>query len=137
VGIALAEFNADITEEMLKGALRALERFGVRARNIHIFRVYGSYDIPHACSELIRRKNVDAVVAIGCIIKGETDHDRYIASAVAQGIMDLMLAHGVPISFGIITTKTLAQARARSRGTTNHGEKAAIAALQAALLHYA
>ena len=134
IGIAVAEFNADVTESMLEGALQVLSSCGVKERNISISRVYGSYDIPFACAQLIRRKKPHAVVAIGCIIKGETEHDRYIASAVSHGIMDVMLKNKVPISFGILTTNTLAQARARSRGKTNHGEKAAIAALQAALL---
>jgi len=82
----------------------------------------------------IEKYKPDAVVALGCIVKGETDHDKYIASAVFKGLTDVTIQYGAPVSLGILTTNNLAQARARSRGKTNHGEKAAVAALQAALL---
>jgi 6,7-dimethyl-8-ribityllumazine synthase len=96
--------------------------------------VYGSFDLPFGCMKVIKKYKPNAVIALGCIIKGETDHDRYIASAVSKGIIDLTLSSGVPISFGVLTTNTLEQAKARSRGETNHGEKAAVAALEMALL---
>jgi 6,7-dimethyl-8-ribityllumazine synthase len=134
VAVVAARFNEDITDSMLEGALGALKEWGVQALRTKVVRVYGSFDIPFACMDVIKKWKPDAIVALGCIIKGETDHDRYIASAVSQGIIDLTLSSGVPISFGIITTNTLKQAKARSRGKTNHGEKAAIAALEAALL---
>jgi 6,7-dimethyl-8-ribityllumazine synthase len=73
------------------------------------------------------------IIALGCIIKGETKHDEYIAHAVAQGLMRVMLDTGVPVALGIITPNTLKQARLRSRGTTNHGASAARAALEMAL----
>jgi 6,7-dimethyl-8-ribityllumazine synthase len=134
IGIVVADFNPDITGSLLEGALKALGEWGVEKRNIDVSRVYGSFDLTYACDLMLRTHKSDAVVALGCIVKGETDHDRYIASAVSHGLTDLAIKHGKPVSFGVITTNTLAQARARSRGTTNHGEKAAIAALQSALL---
>ena len=134
VGIVLAEFNPDITESMLEGARKALHEWKVSPKNIKIFRVYGSFDLTYACDRMIKSHKPHAVIALGCIIKGETDHDRYIASAVTHGLTDLAIKHGIPVSLGILTTNNLAQARTRSRGKTNHGEKAAVAALQAALL---
>ncbi len=134
VGVVVSRFNEDITESMLEGALRTLATWGVKERNIHILHVPGSFEIPFGCRSLIRKKRVRAVVALGCVIKGETEHDRYIASAASSGIMQIMLESGIPISFGVITPNTLAQARTRSRGETNKGIEAAVAALELALL---
>lgn len=134
VGIVVAEFNPDITENLLEGALATLREWKVSSKNIKIYRVYGSFDLTYACDRMIKTYKPHTVIALGCIIKGETDHDRYIASAVTHGLTDLVIKHGIPVSLGILTTNNLAQARVRSRGKTNHGEKAAVAALQAALL---
>jgi 6,7-dimethyl-8-ribityllumazine synthase len=134
IGVVVSEFNADITEAMLAGALKTLDEWKVKKANITVLRVPGSFEIPFGALTLLsRKKKPHAIVALGCIIKGETEHDRYIASAVSHGIMDLMLAKRVPISFGIITTNNLKQAQARSSGTTNKGREAALAALRSAL----
>jgi len=134
VGVVVSAFNEDITEPMLEGAKETLREWGVKENNIDVIRVPGSFEIPYGCLTLISRKKPDAIIAIGCVIKGETDHDRYIASAVADGIMQLTLTHKVPISFGVITTNTLEQAKVRSTGTANKGREAALAALEMALL---
>lgn len=134
VGIVVSRFNEDITESMLGGARKTLAAWGVKEKNIHTLHVPGSFEIPFACRTLIRTKRVHAVVALGCVIKGETDHDKYIAHAAASGIMQVSLESGIPVSFGVITPNTLAQARARSRGEANKGVEAAIAALEMALL---
>lgn len=134
VGIVVSRYNDDITEPMLEGALDVLHASGVKKGNIRIMRVPGSFEIPYGCRKLLAKKKPDAIIALGCIIKGETDHDRYIASAVAHGIMQLTVESGVPIAFGVLTTNNLAQARARSRGKTNKGAEAALAALESALL---
>ena len=133
-GIVIAEFNKDITERMLDGALQMLGRCKVKKNNIRVLRVPGSFEIPLGCAILLKQRKYDALIALGCIIKGETDHDAYIASAVSQGIMDLSLEYGVPISFGVITTNNLAQAQVRSTGKTNKGIEAAHAAIAMALL---
>ncbi len=132
-GVVVSNFNADITGPMLKGALRALKAAGVKDSRVTVLRVPGSYEIPYGCLTLIYKK-CKVIVALGCIIKGETEHDRYIASAVSVGLMQLSLEHRVPIAFGILTTSTLKQARVRSRGANNKGTEAARAALQMALL---
>lgn len=135
IGIVVSRFNTDITEDMLAGALQTLRAWGVRERNIEVIHVPGSFEIPFACRMLLsKKKKPDAIIALGCIIKGETDHDRYIASAVSHGIMQLTLESGIPISFGILTTNNLKQAEVRSRGKSNKGIEAAIAALESALL---
>ena len=119
---------------MLTGARDVLRDWGVLAKNIHIAHTYGSFELPFTSQRLIKRFRLDAVVALGCIVKGETSHDVYLAQATNYGLMRVMLDTGVPIGLGVLTTNNLAQARVRSRGNTNHGAKAAIAALEAALL---
>ncbi len=134
ISIVAATFHSKITNSMVEGALRILKEWGVLERNIRVRRVYGSFDLPFAAALAIKKDRPSAVIAIGCIVKGATDHDRYIASAVAHGLTELSILHCIPVSLGVLTVNTLEQALARSRGTTNHGEKAAIAALEAALL---
>ncbi|HEV3244828.1 MAG TPA: 6,7-dimethyl-8-ribityllumazine synthase [Candidatus Paceibacterota bacterium] len=134
VSIVASKFHADITDGMVEGAIAVLKEWKVKQKNIIVRRVYGSFDLPFAAALAIKKDKPDAVIAIGCIVKGETKHDEYIAHAVAQGLMDLSIEHVLPVSLGVITVNNLRQARSRSRGRTNHGEKAAIAALEAALL---
>lgn len=134
IGVVVSRFNDDITEPMLEGALKTLSAWKVRAADTAVVYVSGSFEIPYGCLTLLKKKKFDALVAIGCIIKGETEHDRHLASAVSAGIMRLSLDYETPIAFGVITTNNLAQARARSFGSMNRGSKAAEAALESALL---
>lgn len=133
VGIVAAAFNSDITDPMLDGAQKTLAAWGVREKNITVVRVPGSFEIPLAVSRLATSKKYHCIIALGCIIKGETKHDEYIASAVSNGLMRIMLDTGIPVGFGILTPNTLKQALARSRGETNHGASAARAALEMAV----
>ncbi len=130
IGIAVSAFNADITEGMLEGALATLKEWGVDDGKITLLRVPGSFELPYACQKLIKEQAPDAVIALGCIIKGDTEHDRHIATAVAGGLMRLTLDHGIPVSFGVITTNTLEQAQVRSQGESNKGREAALAVLE-------
>ena len=134
VGIVVSKFHNDITRRMLDGALDTLRQCKVKEEHIKVLRVPGSFEIPLGCLMLIKRKKFDALVALGCIVKGETDHNVYIASAVSKGIMDFSLLHSVPIGFGVITANTLAQAAVRSKGKTNRGSEAALAAVAMAVL---
>ncbi len=133
VSIAVSDFNTDITSGLLVGALDVLEEWGVKEKNIRVIRVPGAFELPLGCRKLLRAKTKpDAVIALGCVIKGETKHDEYISNAVAHALQDLMLSYGIPIGFGVITPNTLVQAKARSRGAANKGREAAIAALEMA-----
>lgn len=135
IGIVVAEYYADvITGKLLMGALDVLKKMKVVQKNITVVRVPGCFEIPYGCITLLKRNKFDALITLGCIVKGETDHDRYIASAVSQGIIHLTLAYKVPISFGVVTANNLAQAKVRSTGKNNKGMEAAIAALEMALL---
>jgi 6,7-dimethyl-8-ribityllumazine synthase len=135
IGIVVSEYYADvITGKLLIGALDVLKKARVGQKNITVVRVPGCFEIPYGCITLLKRKKFDALIAVGCIVKGETNHDRYIASAVSQGIMDLTLIYKVPISFGVITVNNLAQAKVRSTGKNNKGREAAFAAIEMAFL---
>lgn len=133
VGVAVSRFNEDITGRMLDACLETLRQWGVQEKNITVVHTPGSFELPYACAKLIKKTKPHAVVALGCIIKGDTDHDRYIASAVSDGLMRLAIDHILPVSFGVITTNTLEQAVVRSTGATNKGTEAAVAALESAL----
>jgi len=129
IGIVASQFNSNITEPMLEGALGTLRENKVKKENINVVWVPGSFEIPLACQRLAKSKKYDALIAIGCVIKGETDHFYYIAGEAARGIMDVMLERNIPIGFGVLTTKNLKQAEIRSRGKENKGREAAEAAL--------
>jgi len=135
VGIVVSNYYADtITGKLLLGAQAVLKEWKVLPKNITVVRVPGCFEIPYGCITLLERKKFDALITLGCIVGGETDHDKYIASAVSQGIMDLMREYKIPIAFGVITVDNLAQAEARSMGKNNKGIEAAVAALEAAFL---
>lgn len=131
VGIVMSEYYGEIMEPLLAGAMDILKNSGVLPKNISIFRMPGSFEIPYGCLQMIKKKKPDVIIALGCIVKGETDHDKYIATAVSQGIVNLITAHGVPIAFGVMTTNNYQQAVARSlfKSDRNKGREAAIAAL--------
>ncbi len=134
VGIVCAAYNGGITRRLLQGAYAALARCKVKKANIRAIEVPGSFEIPFGCRMLLEEKWYDAIITLGCIVKGETDHDVYIATAVSHGIMKLSLHYGVPIGFGVLTVRNLAQAKARATGDANKGREAALAAVQVALL---
>jgi 6,7-dimethyl-8-ribityllumazine synthase len=136
VGVVVSRFNEDITGRMLDGALDTLAAWGVKEKNIKVVRVPGSFELPFGAVKLIKSMKPDAVIALGCIIKGDTDHDKYIADAVSHGLMRLSLDFGIPVSLGVITTNNLEQAVIRSTGKTNIGPDAAVAALESALLKF-
>jgi 6,7-dimethyl-8-ribityllumazine synthase len=134
VGIVRSLYHADITGRLLRGAEEMLARCRVKKANIRVVEVSGSFEIPFGCRVLLEEKKYDALVALGCILKGETEHDLYIASAVTYGIAELSLRYGVPIGFGVLTVRNLAQANVRSAGEANKGREAALAAVRMAFL---
>jgi 6,7-dimethyl-8-ribityllumazine synthase len=129
VGIVVSQFNNNITEPMLEGALDVLKKNNVKKKNIKTVWVPGSFEIPLACQRLAKSKKFDALVAVGCVVKGETDHYYYICNEVSRGIMNVMLKYDIPIGFGVLTTQNLRQAQVRSSSKHNKGREAAEAAL--------
>ncbi|MFH0819963.1 MAG: 6,7-dimethyl-8-ribityllumazine synthase [bacterium] len=130
IAIVVSEFNRDITGSLLKGALETLRSNKVKDNNIKIIWVPGSFEIPLACQKLATSKKFDGLIALGCVIKGETDHYYYIAGEASRGVMDVILKFNIPIGFGIITTNNLKQAQARCHGKSNKGREAALAVLE-------
>ena len=130
IGIAVADFNADITRKLLAGALAALTNAGVKKGDVHVVHVPGSFELPLVCQKMAKTKKFDALVALGSVIKGETDHYHYVAGEASRGVMDVMLKFDIPIGFAILTTNTLEQAIARSGKKIDAGGSAAKAALR-------
>ncbi len=130
VAVVVAEFNSAVTQGLLTGALEYLEKAGCRGATV--VRVSGSFELPLTARRLA--DDHDAVVALGAVVKGETDHYEYIAEATTRGLMEVMLDSGVPVSFGVLTAREPAHAVARSvPGPGNKGVEAAEAAVSAAL----
>lgn len=134
VGLVASDFNSDITLSMLEDAIRVLRENKVKDKNIFIVHTYGSFELPFAAQTLIRKRKLNAIVAIGCIVKGETRHDEFLAQATFQGLMRVGLDAKIPVGLGVLTVDTIEQAQARSSGATNHGGFAAKAAIRAALV---
>jgi 6,7-dimethyl-8-ribityllumazine synthase len=133
--IVVSRFNGEVTEGLLRGARAALAEAKVDPAGVTLVRVPGAFEIPLAALKLAESGRFDAVITLGCLIKGETMHFEYIASAAAQGIMEAATATGVPITFGVLTTLTEEQAMARSiDGPDNKGREAATAAVEMATL---
>jgi 6,7-dimethyl-8-ribityllumazine synthase len=131
IGIVTARFNAFVTEGLLAGARRRLAEAGVRDDDIVIVRVPGAFEIPLAARALAAAGNVDAVVCLGAVIRGDTPHFDYVSRAVTDGTRQVMLELRVPLGFGVLTTNTVEQAVERSaEGPANKGAEAAATALE-------
>lgn len=115
VSIVLSEYNPEICLPLYESCVSTLKEAGVREKDMVTLKVPGAWEIPFAC-QLAAKKKPDAIIAFGCLIKGETPHFDYIAKAVSGAIMDLSLRLEVPILFGLLTTLNLTQAKARIRG---------------------
>lgn len=131
IAVIVSRYNGSITSRLREGAVRTLgERLGGRGR-IDVVAAPGAFELPALALAAARTGRYDGVVALGCLIKGQTRHDRYIAEAVAHGLVGVTLATGVPAAFGVITAETAAQAAARAGGSHgNKGEEAAAALLE-------
>jgi 6,7-dimethyl-8-ribityllumazine synthase len=133
--IVVSRFNETVTGAMRAGAEAALEEAGAAAGDIDVFDVPGAFELPQAARCAAETGRFDAIICLGCVIRGETPHFEYISSAVAHGIMDAAGNTGLPIAFGVLTTDTQTQADARSGpGRDNKGFEAAAAAIEMAVL---
>jgi 6,7-dimethyl-8-ribityllumazine synthase len=133
--VVVSRFNEEITEGLLRGARQALAEAAVGDSDITVMRVPGAFEIPVAALRAAETGQFDAVICIGCVIKGETMHFEYIAGTVCQAIADAASATGVPIALGVLTTLTEEQAVARAAdGPENKGREAALAAVEMATL---
>jgi 6,7-dimethyl-8-ribityllumazine synthase len=130
-GLVVSRFNDFITSRLRGGAEDALLRHGAKSDNLIVVHVPGAWEIPLAARQLAESGKVDAVLCLGCVIRGQTPHFDYVAAQAAQGVAAAALQTGVPISFGVITADTLEQAIDRAGGKAgNKGIEAALAAIE-------
>ena len=135
VGIVVAEFNDFITSRLLEGATAGLEAHGVRDDDVTVASVPGSFEIPLVAKKMADSGQHDAVICLGAVIRGETDHYNYVAGEAAKGIANASVSTGVPVIFGVLTTDTVEQAINRAGGKQgNNGYAAAVAAVRMANL---
>jgi 6,7-dimethyl-8-ribityllumazine synthase len=130
IGIVVSRFNDFITERLLTGAQETIRDAGVADEDVVLLRVPGAFEIPIAAQRLAETSRVDAVVCLGCLIRGATPHFDYIASACAHGITAAAAATGVPMTFGVLTTNSVEEALERAApGDANKGREATLAAI--------
>jgi 6,7-dimethyl-8-ribityllumazine synthase len=133
--IVVSRFNSMITDRLLDGALDALLRSGSKEQNIDVVKVPGSWELPMAAAEIARQKKHDAVICLGCLIRGETPHFDYIASGATKGLAQIGVETGVPIAFGVLTANNVEQAVNRAGiKNGNKGFDAAMTAIEMANL---
>jgi 6,7-dimethyl-8-ribityllumazine synthase len=147
IGIAVSRYHHEITDSMLRGAVDAFTRAGGDPSRLVTAHSPGAYELVAVCRAMSLFENddgesmIDGIVALGCIITGETTHDQYLAAAVAQGLVNITVNCGVPIAFGVLTCQTMDQARVRAglappppggKPAMNKGAEAMIAAIEAA-----
>ncbi len=131
IAIVVSEWNKDITNLLKNGAIKILAKYGFDEKNIIIKYVPGSFELPLASKYLIDYANVDGVISLGCVIEGKTKHFDYVCLGVTQGIMDININTGIPVAFGVLTTKNKQQAEERAGGKYgNKGEDAALTVLK-------
>jgi len=130
IGITVSEWHPEVTEELYEAAKKTLLKNGISKKNILRINSPGSFELPLTAQFLLNKK-YHAVICIGCVIKGETDHYEYICNAVSKAIMDVSLLHNKPVAFGVLTTNNLEQALNRAGGKFgNKGVEAAEAVLK-------
>lgn len=134
VAVVASRFNDDIVTALLDGAVECLQRHGVAADDVEVWRVPGAFEIPAIALKLAESGRFHAIVTIGCLIRGETPHFDFISSQTTDHISLAALTSGVPISYGVITCNTVEQARDRCRKGNNKGWEAALAAIELATL---
>jgi len=135
VAVIVSRFNDNITSRLLAGARDALRKHGVRDSDVSEVWVPGAWELPLAAQTLARTGRYDALVALGCVVRGETTHHIHVGGESATGLAQVSLHTNVPIGFGVLTTDTVEQAVARAGGDHgNKGEDAALAAIEMVML---
>ena len=129
--IVVARWNEFVTERLLEGALSTVQRHGGDAENVTVVRVPGSFELPLAAKKLATSGQYDAVICLGAVVQGQTQHHDYINHSVAQGLSQISLETECPVAFGVLTCETMEQAIDRAGGKVgNKGEEATLAAIE-------
>ncbi|NQU86500.1 MAG: 6,7-dimethyl-8-ribityllumazine synthase [Mariniphaga sp.] len=130
-GIVVSEWNIEVTGALANGAVKTLLKHGAKEENIKVHYVPGSFELPLGGQFLAKAGGFDAIILLGCVIQGETKHFDFICQGVTKGTVDLNLKYNLPFIFGVLTTKTMEQAIARSGGKHgNKGNEAAVTAIK-------
>ncbi|HHT29920.1 MULTISPECIES: 6,7-dimethyl-8-ribityllumazine synthase [Petrimonas] len=136
IGIVVSEWNRPVTGNLLEGTVQTLLKFGVNEKDIVVEYVPGSFELTFGAKKLIEKADIDGVIVIGCVIQGETPHFTFVCDSVTQGVTELNIRYNIPVIFGLLTTNTLEQAKARSGGRHgNKGDEAAITLLKMVALN--
>ncbi|MDR0394579.1 MAG: 6,7-dimethyl-8-ribityllumazine synthase [Tannerella sp.] len=131
VGIIVSEWNNFITEKLLEGACNTLEKHHVSTDHIIVHRVPGSFELTFGAQQVAKYGDVDAVIVLGCVVRGDTPHFDYVCEGVTQGVAALNATQDIPVIFGILTTDNLQQAEDRAGGKYgNKGDESAITAIK-------
>ena len=131
IAVIASQFNTDVTDRLIAGAIDCFTQYGLKQESIEIIRVPGAWELPQAASLVLQLDRHDAIVTLGCVIRGETPHFDYVCSAANNGVATLAREASIPILFGVLTTDNREQALARAgKGPDNKGYEAAVAALQ-------
>ena len=130
-GIVVSEWNYNITGALLRGALETLKKHGAKDENIRVETVPGSFELTFGASQFIKHTDVDAVIALGCVVKGDTPHFDYVCMGATEGITRLNATTDTPVIYGLITTNNMQQAEERSGGRLgNKGDECAVTAIK-------
>ena len=130
-GIVVSEWNANITGALLDGAVKTLKKHGVKEENILVKTVPGSFELTFGANQMMENSDIDAIIIIGCVIKGDTPHFDYVCMGVTQGVAQLNATGDIPVIYGLITTNTMEQAEDRAGGKLcNKGDECAITAIK-------
>jgi 6,7-dimethyl-8-ribityllumazine synthase len=133
VALVVSKYNDFVTDRLQTGALAALAAAGVHPEDVTLVRVPGAFELPTAARHAAASGRFDAIVCLGCLIRGATPHFEFIAAAVSQGLTDAAAATGVPMAFGVLTTNSAEEALERAaEGPSNKGWESAVAAIEMA-----
>ena len=131
VALIAARFNSEITDSLVRGARHALLEHGARDDDVTVIRVPGAWELPQTSAQAVVAQRFDAVVALGCVIRGETPHFEFVCEEASRGLGAVARAADIPVVFGVLTTDNLEQAQARAgEGKDNKGYEAAMASLE-------
>ena len=131
IALLASRFNSEITDSLVDGAIRALAAHGAHASDVVTIRVPGAWELPQAAARVIASGRFNALVALGCVIRGETPHFEYVCMEATLGLGAVARSSTIPVAFGVLTTDDLPQARARAgAGPDNKGYEAAMAVLE-------
>lgn len=137
-GIVVSEWNSNITDDLLKGAVEALVKHGAKTGNIEIAHVPGSFELICGARIMLRKHNPDAIICLGSVIRGDTPHFDYVCAGTTHGIAELNAEHDIPFIFGLLTTDNLQQAQDRCGGRLgNKGTECAVTAIKMVALNKA